>query len=285
MKGILFFIFFCLFLLILGRNLSFLPEIKLADIKVEQQDSKDLRKDTYDYILKQKGSFSIYYKDLVTGDEFGIDENNVLTGASINKLYIVAYMYNLAGENRLDLEEKIVLQQEDIQDYGTGSLRYMEAGGAYSLKTLVKLSLRNSDNTAAHLLGIRLGLDNVQKFVNKLGLISADMNNNKTSAKNVGKILDLIYNKKITTPALTLEILDYIKNTDFEDRLPLYLNKDVKVYHKTGDAVGMVHDGGIIDDGKNSFILVVMTNDMPDEKKAKKDIGEIAKIIYNDRNN
>lgn len=285
MKGLLFFIFFCVFLLILGRNLSFLPQIKLADIKEERQNPEDLKKEIYDYILKQKGSFSIYYKDLISGDEFGIDENNVLTGASINKLFIVSYLYNLAGENKIDPEEKIILQAEDVQDYGTGSLRYMGVGETYSLKTLAKLSLKNSDNTAAHLLGIRLGMDNVQDFVNKLGLISTDLNNNKTTAKNVGRIFDLIYNRKITTPAYTLEILDFLKDTDFEDRLPIYLNKDIKVYHKTGDAVGMTHDGGVIDDGKNPFILSVMTNDMPDEEKAKKDIGEIAKIIYSDRNN
>ena len=68
-----------------------------------------------------------------------------------------------------------------------------------------------------------------------------------------------------------------------KDRIPKYLPKTVTVYHKTGDGVGFIHDGGIVDDGKAPFVLVVMTQNVSDENNAKDTIGKIAKLIYDDR--
>ena len=270
-------IVYSIILLFLGRNLSFIPQINLTS---QKENTADLRKNVLAKFLKgEKGSYSIYYKDLKTGEEFGIDENKVLTGASLNKLPIVAYMYSQAANGKINLEDQIVVQEDDIQDYGTGSLRYQDPGTAYSLKTLAKLSLEQSDNTAAHVLGIKLDLNNVQKYMRSLGLISTNMDNNKTSAKDMGKLLELIYNENVTSKALTHELLDFMEDTDIEDRLPRDLPKNVIVYHKTGDAVGMIHDVGIIEGG-NPFVLAILTSDISDEEHTKQTIGKIAKFIY-----
>jgi len=266
--------------LILGRNLSFLPKF---DFRSNEGKTKDVKKEVRDFLSKQKGSFSIYYKDLKTGEEFGIDENKVLTGASVNKLIITSYLYNLAKDKKIDLEEKIAVQEDDVQDYGTGVIRYEGAGNIYSLKTLTKLSLEKSDNTAIYILNVKLGVDNVQKYAEKIGLKSSSIVNNETSAKDIGKLLELIYTKKVTSDPLTLEFLGFMKDTDFEDRLPIYLKSSIAVYHKTGDGIGFIHDVGIIDDGKDPFILAVLTSDIKDEKEAKKAIGMIAKIVYEKR--
>jgi rRNA processing protein Gar1 len=71
-----------------------------------------------------------------------------------------------------------------------------------------------------------------------------------------------------------------MKDTDFEDRLARNIPKNVAVYHKAADGVGFVHDAGIIDDGKNPFVLVVMTSEIGDPEKAKSQIGKIAEFIY-----
>ncbi len=277
MKKMSYFIIFSLLLLFIGRQLSFIPQISFGTAK---ESSQDLRKDVLEKFLKgEKGSYSIYFKDLKTGDEFGIDENKVLTGASLNKLPLVAYLYNQAARGKQNLEDKIVIQKEDIQDYGTGSLRYAAPGGSYSLKTLTKLSLEQSDNTAAHVLGIRLDLKNVQAYIKSLGLVSTDMVNNKTSAHDMGKLLELIYNRKITNSALTPELFDFMKDTDFEDRIPRDIPKNIPIYHKVGDGIGFIHDAGIIE-AKNPFVLAILTSDIQDENEAKKTIGKIAKFIF-----
>lgn len=277
---IIFTLIYSLLLLFVGRQLAFIPQINFF----QKPNASDLRKDVLAKVLKKEpGSYSIYFKDLTTGQDFGINENEVLTAASLNKLPIVAYMYNLANKGKINLEDSVVIQKDDIQDYGTGSLRYQDPGGSYSLKTLAKLSLEQSDNTAAHVLGIRLDLDNVQKYLKGLGFVSTNIANDTTTAKEMGKLLELIYDRKIAKEALTHEMLDFMDDTESEDRLPADLPKSINVYHKTGDAIGKIHDVGIIDNGKNPFILAVLTSDISDEVRAKSTIGKIAKYIYDNQ--
>lgn len=280
MKKIVFLVFYTVALLIIGKNLPFIPSLSL---KSEAVKTDELKAKVADLVKKQKGFFSIYYKDLKTGKEFGIDENKLLTGASLNKIFITSYLYNQATNGKINLEDKISIQENDIQDYGTGSLRYQEPGKPYTLKTLSKLALEQSDNTAAHVLGIKLGTDKVQEYVRSLGLKSTNMVNNITSAKDMGRIMELIYIGKVANKSLTLELLDFMKDTDFEDRIARNLPGNVSLYHKTGDAVAMIHDAGIIESGEDVFVLSILTNEIEDEEQVKKSIGKLAKFIYDER--
>lgn len=276
---IIIFLVYSAALLFIGRQMSFIPEIKFG--KVEKVVADDIRKSVLEKFLKaEKGSYSVYYKNLATGEEFGIDENKVQTAASLNKLPIVAYLYSEAGKGRMDLESRITVQEADIQDYGTGSIRYEEPGGVYSLKALTKLSLEQSDNTAAYILGAKLGEDKVQEYVKSMGLLSTNMGGNRTSAKDMGLLLENIWLGKVTNTALKFELLDFMKDTDFEDRLARNIPKNVPVHHKAADGVGFVHDVGIINDGKKPFILAVLISDTKSEEKAKEIIGKIAQFVF-----
>jgi beta-lactamase class A len=111
-------------------------------------------------------------------------------------------------------------------------------------------------------------------------MASTDMDDNKITARDTGVLLEKLYNRKIASEALTRELLDFMKDTDFEDRLPLYISNKATVYHKTGDAVRMVHDAGIIVDSNSTFILSVLSSDVQDEKAVKEEMGKIAEIAY-----
>lgn len=282
MRKIAIFLFYSFFLILLGRNLSFIPQLDFAK-EEKAKDTEEIRGELTTFLKELPGQFSIYYKDLKTGEEFGLQENSVLTAASLNKLVIVGYLYNLASKKEINLEDKIVIQEQDIQDYGTGSLRYQKPGEPYTLKYLAQLAFKQSDNTAAHVLTIRLGEENVQEYARQLGMKATDMVENETSPADIGRFLELLYMGKITTPALTQEMMDFMRDTDFEDRIPRFLPKEAVVYHKIGDAVTLVHDGALIDNGKSPFILVIMSHNLKDEEKAKESIGKIAQFIYSSK--
>ena len=86
-----------------------------------------------------QGSYSVYFYDILSGDSFGINEQTILTAASVNKIPILAALYYFAGKGVIDLDKIIVPQAKDIQDYGTGSIRYDKLGTPYSTKTLARL--------------------------------------------------------------------------------------------------------------------------------------------------
>lgn len=270
---------YTIIVLLIGRNLSFLPRFYTA--QSVKSATTSLEKELKEFVKSKPGTYSIYYKDLHSDATIDILSNQVYTGASINKTYIIAVLYNLAKDNKIDLNQRIVVQKEDIQDYGTGSLRYEKPGKAYSLKTLAKLSMQQSDNTAAYIIANRIGRDTIQKTINSWGISQTSMANNQTSLSDLFIVFNKLYLEEITTQALTKELLEFMRNTDFEDRLSFLLPKDAKMYHKTGDAEGGVHDAGIVEYGKSLYFIGVLTNDISDrEKETKSAIAEISKKIF-----
>lgn len=254
---------------------------KILPVNINIKTEKELLDKISDTTQKSKGTFSVYLYDLKTKKGSGVNENMVISAASINKLLILASLYNLAGKGEIDLEKIIILQKEDIQDYGTGSIRYDEPGTPYSLKTLARLMIQKSDNTAAYLLANQvLDMNKIQNYGESLGLVQTSMTDNKTSVKDMSILLTKIYEGDITTKSLTLEMLGFMTNSDFEDRIPAGLPEGTKIYHKTGDDIGKIHDVGIVEPPNRTYYLGVMTTDITDEVQTKKTIAEIASFVY-----
>lgn len=266
-------------ILIIGRNLPFLP--RLSFIASPRSEIGRLETQIKRIASVSKGSYSVYFEDYKTNAAFSINAKTLHVGASVNKLPIIAVLYSLAKEKKVNLDEKVTIQEDDIQDYGTGSIRYKEGALEYSLRTLAKLALKESDNTAAHVIGKKIGTDVVQKTLEQWGLSQTNMVNNKTTVADMALLFKKIYNKEISNAVATEELLEFLKDTTIEDRLPPLLPKDVRVYHKTGDTIGGVHDLGIIEKDGMVFFLGIMTSDIGNsEEQTKKTIAEIAKKTY-----
>lgn len=280
MRNITLFLIFSVILLIIGRNLTFLPTFGSPSKKV-QGENITLKKGAQEIISKQKGNYSIYYYNFSDDSFFGINEKEVQEAASVNKVPIVAVLYYLSKQNEISLDEQITVQEDDIQDYGTGVIRYDGAGQTYTLKSLAKLALKNSDNTAAYIIAGRIGREKVQSVINSWGLKQTDIENNKTSAFDMHILFKKIYKGEITSPQYKDELLGFMKDTDIEDRLPYLLPEGAVSYHKTGDGVGVINDVGIITyDGKAYFLGILASDIGQNEKEAKGAIAKISKEIF-----
>lgn len=255
------------------------PAINLPFVK--KKNPEDLKKIVSQIADKEWNNYSVYVSSLNSDFTLDIDGKTIYTAASINKLPIAAALYYLAQKGDVDLDEVITLQKKDIQDYGTGSIRYDEPGTAYSVKTLAKLMLSQSDNTAAYILANHIiGLNKIQQLINSWGLEQTDMVNNKTSNLDMYKLMLKIYKEEVTNHAFTLELLSFLSNTDFEDRIPTLLPKNVTVYHKTGNEIGVIHDVGIVVNPKIQYYIGILTSDVTDEESAVKTIESISKTVY-----
>ncbi len=282
MRKVFTIIVYTIIMLLIGRNLTQLPRFYLFTTEKEQKNMFviNLKKQVHDLIKSAKGNYGVYYADLKNTDTIGINHKEIFTGASVNKVPIVAVLYYLQEKGEIDLDEQITLQQVDIQDYGTGTLRYQEPGGVYSLKTLAKLSLQQSDNTAAHILAKRIGVPAIQKTIEQWGLTQTDMENNKTSPYDMYLLFKKLYKGEIASIGRTQELFGFMIDTDIEDRLPANMPANTNVYHKTGDATGGLHDIGIIQKDGTVFFLGVMTSDIGNsEKEVKEKIAKLAATI------
>lgn len=229
---------------------------------------------------KKQGFYSVYIFDLTNNTGIGINETTILTAASVNKLPILAALYYENESGTLDLDRRITLQAKDIQDFGTGVLRYQGPGGLYSLKTLAQLLIEKSDNTAAYVLTQIVGESRIQELVEKWGMSQTDIKNNKTSNKDIALLLTKMYKEQIVGHALTTEMIGFMDDSDFENRLPKLLPETVDVYHKIGNEVGYIHDVGIITLRDRPYYLGVMTNDILDVEDTEQTIAEISKYVY-----
>lgn len=244
-------------------------------------DLEGLEKEIAREVAKTQGTFSVYFYDLESGRNFGINEQMQVMAASVNKIPILAALYYKVAKNELDLDRIIVPQAKDIRDYGTGSIQYDPPGTPYSLKTLARLMMEKSDNTAAYILAsLVIGLDDIQSLVESWGMTQTDMLSNKTSARDIGIVTIKMYRGEITNSALTREMIDFMDDSDFEDRIPKGVDSQVKVYHKTGDEVRTVHDAGIIDLPGKPYFLAVFATDVVDATITKEKIVLISRIIY-----
>lgn len=227
------------------------------------------------------GTYSVYLSDLNSGEALGINEKMNITAASVNKLAILAALYNLAEKKEVDLEKIIIPQSNDIQDYGSGSIRYAPTGTPYSIKTLARLMMEKSDNTAAYILGsLTIGIDKIQTLVDSWNMTQTNMIENKTSAFDMSILMKKIYNGEITNKALTDEMLTFMDKSDFDDRIPMGLPENTFFYHKTGDEVGKIHDVALIKLPKRTYYLGILTTDITDEETAKKNLRQISKMVY-----
>lgn len=247
----------------------------------KKKDPEELKKKIKQKIGLTWKNYSILVVDIKSDFRVAINDTVMFTAASVNKIPILAALYIGIQNQDIDPDKVITIQEEDIQDYGTGSIRYDGTGSTYTIKTLGRLMMQQSDNTAAYVLANHIiGIDTIQSLLTSWGMVQTDMINNKTANNDVFKIIKKIYEGNIANPAYTQEMLAFFKDTEFEDRIPGLLPKNIEVYHKIGSEVGFLHDVGVVVGPTTTYYIGIMTSDITDEKEAIKLMAEVSKLIY-----
>lgn len=261
--------------------LSALLPTNLPAAKSAAKNPEMLRKRISDTIAGKWVNYSISVRDLNSDFTLETGAATIFDAASVNKLPILAALYHLAQKDEIKLDRTITLQSKDIQDYGTGSIRYDKPGSTYSIQTLARLMIQKSDNTAAYVLSNHvIGLKKIQALVDEWGLTQTDMNENTTSNQDIAILLNKIYSGAVTSSALTQEMLGFLKDTDFEDRLPALLPKGVTIYHKIGSTIGGIHDVGIVVGPKARYYIGIFTKDIINEEEVVQIIANVSLAVY-----
>lgn len=268
-----------------GPVLSPVPEDPrvsiIAALFSREKKPEDLKRKIQD-AAKDWTNYSVLVADYTSPFRMEINETVIYTAASVNKLPILAALYYYAQAGDIDLDEVITIQPADVQNYGTGSIQYDPPGTTYSIKTLAKLMIQKSDNTAAYVLTNHIvGAVKIQELMKSWGLTQTDtLKDNKTSNRDMAVLMEKLYTGKIANEAATLEMLGFLKDSDFEDRLPALLPDGVTVYHKIGTETRVIHDVGVVTDGKATYYIGVFTNEVTNEEAAVKLIAQVSKIVY-----
>ena len=253
-------------------------EIENEDIEVELDNQLynidiDIMDRINNYLGEDKYSTSFIYYNLETEERLAFNEDLYMNAASIYKVGLSLVAYNMVECGEITLEDLVYYSPWQYQG-GTGILQYDLSFGALPLGTLIEYTIKYSDNIAATMVYSYIGGWNNFKWrlFEILGIDYGDYDN-VTSARVELEVLKYIYENRNNSNYKTL--IDYLKNTDFHDRLDKYLPQNI-VAHKIGSDEGYTHDVGIVFT-EEPYIVIMMTDNVyngPDK------IADISKAMY-----
>ena len=249
------------------------------------------KKEIEKIISQVEGSVCINFYDLNKNNVFSINGDKKVLSASTIKLLILAELMKKISENKFSLSDTIMIA-DSMKTGGDGVLKELNAGHHFTLKELATLMIIVSDNQATNILIDFLGMENINQLGKELDLKETFLGrkmmdaetrkkgyDNYTCADDISLLLKLIYQEKLINKEASQLMLDILLRQQQGERLQRYLPSDIKIAHKCGDLDNLENDGGIIWLGDRAYILVVLTNGMPN-LQCKQTIGKISKFVY-----
>lgn len=217
----------------------------------------------------------LYFEYLPSGASIGINDQVAFIEASLLKVPVAIKAYQLKNEGLFSLDDTMRMQKEDI-DRNFGTLWERGVGTELSIRDIIRLMLQESDNTAAQMLGRKLGavrpgfvnevFDNldIPKEVGTEGVL--------ISAKNYTSILRSLYLASSLPKKDSQELLDLLTQTKYLDKIPSGVPPDVPVAHKVGmydkENFTTYSDCGIVYVPKRPYSLCIFTH-ATDEQATK----------------
>ena len=192
------------------------------------------------------GRYGVVVLDPDSRSGVSLAGDDVFTAASIGKLPALITLYRAAARGDLSLDDEISIRPEDIQNYGTGTLRSRAPGTMITLRECAYYLMKKSDNTAWVMLDRHLGKEKVQAEIDGLGAASTDYYAVTTTPEDVLLMLEKIEDPSFTSEGLSKEMLAAMTDTDFEDRIPASLPPGTRVAHKIGSYEDSFGDAGVV---------------------------------------
>jgi len=227
-----------------------------------------------------KGAYGVFVQDLATGESYGLNAKEIFTAASLIKLPVLLTLYKEVEGGNLTLDTKYVLKAADKRG-GAGSIQYKPAGTVYTYRQMAQLMGKQSDNTAFNVFSNVLREEKIQMVVNDLGMKNTSFKDNKTTPEDIGLFFYKFYTQNILIRDNRDELLSFITDTIYEDRIPAGVPKGTKVAHKIGNEIGVISDAGIVF-AKEPFVLAILSEGVI-EKEATGVLPKIAGVVYRQR--
>ena len=204
------------------------------------------------------GHLGFYYKNLITGEEYGVRESEQYGAASVIKLPIFMCIAKWAAEGKADLSEKIKVNR-DVMVPICGALTLFTDEPEVSILTLCRLMISISDNTATNVLIARFGIPAYQEEFKKIGLkdtqllrrlfddaASAKGIENKIVPKEMGMLLEKVYRKEFVNEETSKLIMDTLMLQQINHKLGGKIDCLADIAHKTGEDWKLSNDVGIV---------------------------------------
>jgi beta-lactamase class A len=229
--------------------------------------------------------------DLTSGDRFAHLERETFPTASTIKLTLVYELFKQVEERKIRLDDTLTLDRAKAVG-GTGVLVEMGTP-TLSIRDYAVLMVTLSDNTATNVLIDRLGMENVARRMQSLGLTGTRLRRHMmdTAAARRG-------DENVSTPDEIVRLLQAMHGAGRADeghampdaiallkkpkdsRLRKGLPPGVAAADKPGELDGVRVDAGVVYAKNRPYVFVVMTTFLRDEGEGERAIVEMSRASY-----
>jgi beta-lactamase class A len=262
-------------------------------------DSAFFQKMVTDLAASSKMSAGIAIKDLVSGEEFLFNADDVFPQGSSTRIQIVSELYRQAAAKKISLDE-VRSFPESARTPGFGVLNHMEKGTvSMSLHDYAVLMIMVNDHSAANFLTDVVGMDSVNASLVAQGTPeikfrrkamprqeAQGLPDNVGTPRSVMRSFELLQRGEVVDKATSdaiLKMLTLPEVSYFRRNLP----PGVMFAGRSGSGQGARCDVGIVMLKDHPYILCVMLKDLgtgtfpgggPNFTKADTFIGSITKL-------
>ena len=189
------------------------------------------------------GKWSLYFKDLRTGEVIGINDEEPMVAASLIKLFVAGEILSMAEEGDLDLDQY------------TRDLDYM---------------IKISDNGAANKLIDTAKMDNINAFARSHGFNATTLNRrmlenngteNYTSTRDCGVLLEQVVRGCFVSPKASGILLNSLRHQQRRGKIPAGVPDDIPTANKTGELDAVDNDAAIVWSPSGTYVLCIMSAD------------------------
>jgi beta-lactamase class A len=230
-----------------------------------------------------QGKAWIYAKNLDTGKDYALRADEQTRTASTIKLAIMAETFHQVAEGKLHWNDPIELTKEKKQG-GSGILFEFSDGTKIDLQTALHLMIVVSDNTATNLVLDKVGTDNVNDFMDSLGLTDIksmrkiggggdskawtnDPRNKlfglgRASPRQMVRLVEMMDNGQLVSKEASAEMIAIMKRQQYKDGIGRGEPDTIPVASKSGALDRFRADVGIIYTRRGRIAMAIYLDDM-----------------------
>jgi beta-lactamase class A len=245
------------------------------------------------------GVLGIAILDLNSGQTLLVRPDEVFPQASSIKIAVLAELYHQAQQaahgasGKAALKDRYVVRAADIVP--DSSILGGLTPGVSSLTNhdLATIMVAVSDNSATNVLIDRVGMDNVVRLTDSLGLphtqlrrkmmdlqAAAQGRENISTPREMMILLEQIYRGKVIEAPLLDDFFNVLA-THKDSWIPRDLPAELKIANKPGELEGVRNDSGIVFVKNRPYVICVMTTYLANERAGEEAITHISRLAYN----
>ena len=244
------------------------------------------------------GVVGVAILDLTTGRELLLHPDEIFPQASSIKIAVLAELYHQDAQSsegvhgKARLTDLYKVRSEDL--VADSAIMGGLTPGVTQLtnRDLATMMVAVSDNSATNVLIDRVGMDNVRRLTDSLGLkntqlrrkmmdlkAAAEGRENISTPREMMHFLEALYRGKVIAPTQQDDFFSVLA-TPKDSWLPRELPPEVRIANKPGSLEGVRNDSGIVFVQNRPYVICVMTTFLASERAGEEAISRISAETY-----